>query len=117
MKWIYALLLFACSDLYGQNLVPYFSPKISGKPVVTNVVEESNGNVIFSGYLDYLNGNVSGNLVKTDSKGKADPNFKKVFTNRVIQDFKVLPDGKILVAGLFDFVNGVATGGLVRLLS
>lgn len=97
-------LLFSFS-VVAQKISNKFNPVIKGT-AAPEIIEYGDGSYLLFGSLSYYDNEVSGELIKVDSKGKRVPTFQKVFTNKPIKKVFVRPDGKILVHGDFTYLNG-----------
>jgi uncharacterized delta-60 repeat protein len=82
---------------------------------VEDVLLQSDGKVVYSGYFSDVNGVASGHVVRLNSNGGVDSSFHAGVNNYVLS-IALQVDGRLLVGGGFSSADGVAASGVARLL-
>jgi uncharacterized delta-60 repeat protein len=119
MKSILAAFLLTISFFYlsAQKISETFSPIIKQVAYGVQIVQSPDQNYFVYGGIIYFNNSASGALVKIDQFGNPINTFKKVSTDKWIQNVRLLHDGKILIQGPFKYINGQRVGNIVLLNS
>ena len=82
---------------------------------VSDIVLQSSGKIIISGFFSTVNGIVCGNIARLNPDGSVDSNFNAgTGANGEIRGMAVLSDDKIVIAGPSTF-NGISTNRVARL--
>lgn len=111
------ILLIGClsGTCLAQHFDQSFGPFLKGLGWISSVDETVEGHILAAGYIDYLENEPSGALLKLNRQGDFVTGFNKVYTDQSIDNVFALPDGKILIHGQFSNVNGEPASQLARL--
>lgn len=83
---------------------------------VYDVIEQSDGKLIFAGEFSMYDDNVVGNIIRTDSNGFYDNTFNiGTGANSIVRDLLQLSNGQIIVSGNFTAFNGTNAKSILRI--
>ena len=113
--------LILSTSLNAQNIVSNFAPRFERSSYLTYLAKQSNGKVIISGAVNYVDGHYVSNIARLNEDGTLDQSFNAgtgaAGKYSRIEVVEVLDDGKILVGGTFTHFNDEPFNNLVRLNS
>ncbi|PJJ52837.1 T9SS type A sorting domain-containing protein [Hymenobacter chitinivorans] len=113
-----------CFSAQAQSLDLTFKPTILKTPLavgnlqaVNALAVQADGKILVGGGIDFVNGNLTGKLLRLNPDGTPDPAFNAngLGANGYVSAVLVQPDGKILVGGGFTTFNEQARSMVVRL--
>jgi uncharacterized delta-60 repeat protein len=84
---------------------------------VSEIVVQSNGQIIVGGFFEFFNGTAANNIVKLDANGV--PIYYGTISGaaNTINAVAIQSDNKIIIGGQFSTFNGVSVNGIARLNS
>ncbi|MCB2406426.1 T9SS type A sorting domain-containing protein [Hymenobacter lucidus] len=118
--------LGSCIAVRAQSLDLTFKPTVLKTPLavgnqlaVNALAVQADGKVLVAGGFDFVNGNLTGKLLRLNPDGTPDATFNAdgLGANGFVSAVLVQPDGRILVGGGFTTFNGQARSMVVRLLA
>ncbi|UOQ54076.1 T9SS type A sorting domain-containing protein [Hymenobacter cellulosivorans] len=116
--------LSSCVSVQAQSLDPIFKPTVLKAPLavgglqaVNTLAVQADGKILVGGGFDFINGDLTGKLLRLNLDGTPDPTFNMdgLGANGYVSTVLVQPNGKILVGGGFTTFNGQARSMVVRL--
>lgn len=92
-----------------------FYPTLGTNSTVKTIFQQSNGNVVFGGIFDSVNGRNSRYIGRVGPSGQSDIYFPAFGANDSVNTILGQPDGKIIVVGNFSGIEDVGRSGIARL--